>query len=104
MSNPEVKRSPLADQDLFDIWEFIADDDSEAADRVLDLIGNQFLILASNPGLGRPRKDIVANVLCFPLVKSAWRSSFLIFYRLSKEGIEIARVFEGHRDIKAEYL
>ncbi|MGK0237047.1 MAG: type II toxin-antitoxin system RelE/ParE family toxin [Verrucomicrobiia bacterium] len=104
MPSPEIRLSPLADQDLFSIWEFIADDDSEAADRVLDLIGNQFLLLARSPGLGRPRKELAANVLCFPVVKSAWRSSFLIYYRLADRGIEIVRVLEGHRDITSEYF
>ena len=53
---PEVRLSGLARQDLLEIWEFIASDNLDAADRVRDTIFRAFERIASMPELGpRPR-------------------------------------------------
>ena len=44
--------TPRAKKDLNDIWDYIANDNIEAADRVLDALEEAMLRLAKNPGAG----------------------------------------------------
>jgi plasmid stabilization system protein ParE len=44
--------SPGAAQDLNDIWEYIAEDNLDAADRFLGKLHDQILALAETPGTG----------------------------------------------------
>ncbi len=96
---PAVKLSKAAEQDLMDIWLFIAKDNPTAADSVLDFISAEFQALAETPTLGRVRNDLWPDALCFPIYESDWRMRYVAFYRRIPEGIEIARVIEGHRNI-----
>lgn len=43
---PTIKRTAQAEEDLIDIWLYIAHDDERAADRVLDDIEEKLLLLA----------------------------------------------------------
>lgn len=43
--------TPLADQDVSDIYDYIADDSIEAADRVLDALERTMLKLSKSPGI-----------------------------------------------------
>ena len=45
--------APCIEEELGEIWDFIAQDNPEAADRVLDAAELTFQLLADNPGLGR---------------------------------------------------
>src|ERR1035437_5914496 len=49
--------TPRAKQDVNDIWDYIANEDIEAADRVLDALDNAMIKLAKNPGIGLWRAD-----------------------------------------------
>lgn len=44
--------TPRANQDVNDIWDYIANDNIEAADRVLKALEEAMLRLAKNPGMG----------------------------------------------------
>ncbi len=44
--------TPRAKQDLNDIWNYIAEDSLEAADRVLDTLDKAIVKLAKNAGIG----------------------------------------------------
>jgi len=50
-----VRRTARAEDDLVDIWLYIAADNPDAADRLLEEIDRKCLLLAANPLLGRPR-------------------------------------------------
>ena len=47
---------PDAAQDLDDIWEYIAEDSQDAADRFLGKLYEQILKLAESPGVGHRGK------------------------------------------------
>ena len=49
--------TPRAKQDVNDIWDYIANEDIEAADRVLDALDNAMIKLAKNPGIGHWRDE-----------------------------------------------
>ncbi|MBD0327853.1 MAG: type II toxin-antitoxin system RelE/ParE family toxin [Pyrinomonadaceae bacterium] len=88
-----ILKKPLAEADLLDIWNFIANDSWEKADRLLEKIDNQLKILASNPGMGRKRDSLAPNLRSFPV------GNYLIFYLPINEGIEVIRILHGARDI-----
>lgn len=88
---PIVQRTEQADEDLMDIWAYIAQDNPRAADRLSDEIEGKFMLLAEQPYLGPARPDIASELRYFPV------GNYLILYREIAEGIEVARVIHGAR-------
>lgn len=89
--------SRQAREDLLEIWLYIAADNSEAADRVLDAIDKRCRALAEHPYMGRERTDIQAGLFSFPA------GNYLIFYTHTGDGIDIVRVLHAARDIQSEF-
>lgn len=88
--------SHLAEQDLQDIWSYVAGDSSpERADRLLDAIGDGFERLAELPRIGRRRPEFGTGV------RSVVVENYVIYYR--EEDLVIARVLHGNRDQKAAW-
>jgi plasmid stabilization system protein ParE len=88
--------SPAAELDLDQIWEYIAEDNIEAADRWIAKLFDAFESLAQAPGMGHKREDLTPfPVLFWPV------GAYLIIYRLQAEGIELVAVTQGARDIPA---
>jgi toxin ParE1/3/4 len=92
---PQVLKRPLAEADLDDIWWYIAQDNPDAADRLLDKIEEQCLALAQFPKMGTTRDELVPALRSFPI------GNYLIFYLSVDDGIEVVRVLPGMRDIDA---
>ncbi len=83
-----------AESDLDSIWEYIARDSMDAADRWIAKLFEAFEVLAANPAMGHKREDLTSlPVLFWPL------GSYLILYRRQPERIEIVAVTQGARDI-----
>ncbi len=53
---------PLAEADIYEIWDYIADDSITAADRWVDELDEKFKLWATQPKMGRPR--VSRHVLC----------------------------------------
>lgn len=70
-----IKRTAQAEEDLIEIWVYIAQDNPAAADRLLDDIDAKCLLLARNPRLGTIRPDIAPELRYFP-VGATW--SFIV--------------------------
>ena len=87
-----VKRTPRAEQDLEDIWFFVAQDNPDAADRLLDRIEQSTKLLADNPHIGPARPDVAPELHYHPV------GNYLLLYRIIKNGIEVVRVVHGARD------
>ena len=86
--------SAEAQNDLFAIWQHIAEDCVELADRIDGEFHDLFESLGRMPGQGHVRKDITRRpVLFFPLY------SFIIIYQPSVTPIRILAVFRGRRDV-----
>ena len=88
-----VHRSNLAEGDLVEIWLFIAKDSPDAADRFLDLLAQKCELLAESPEMGRRRNELSPGLRSFPVGR------YVIFYRSTEEGIEVARVLSAYRDL-----
>lgn len=85
-----------AEDDLDQIWEFIARDNPQNADRFVDLIYDFCNdTLATQPMMGLSRSVIEPELRSF-----AFRN-YIIFYRPIEDGVEIFHVYESHRDIDA---
>lgn len=83
-------------RDLDAIWEYIADDSLDAADRWIAKLFAAFEALARTPGMGHRREDLTSyNVLFWPV------GSYLVVYRAERRPIEIVAVTQGSRDIPA---
>jgi toxin ParE1/3/4 len=86
-------RTRRAEEDLIEIWTFIAADDAYAADRLLDRIDAACALLAENPALGLARPDLRPDFRYYPLGR------YLILYRIAGASVEIVRVVHGARDL-----
>jgi plasmid stabilization system protein ParE len=88
--------TPRAKRDLNDIWEYIAEDNIEAADRVLDVLQAAMAKLAKNPGIGHWREEAADRRHRFFLVYS-----YVIVYRHETKRLQVIRVLHGARDLPA---
>jgi len=83
-----------AELDLDEIWEYIAHDNINAADRWIGKLFDAFEAIARNPGIGHKRQDLTDYpVLFWPV------GAYLILYRVQSEQVEIVAVTQGARDI-----
>jgi toxin ParE1/3/4 len=57
-----IVRAARAEEDLIDIWTYIAMDNDRAADRVFDELERKPALLAHNPNIGREPFDAAAGV------------------------------------------
>jgi len=57
--------SPDADQDLTDIWDYIAADSIDAADRWIEKLFDAFESLAQHPSLGTSGRTSHRTRFCF---------------------------------------
>ncbi len=94
---PRVTRRPLAEADIFEIWDYIADDSLAAADRWVDRLDEQFRLLAAQPMMGRARDELAPGVRSFPFGR------YVVFYVPLDGGIDVVRVLHGARDIDAVF-
>jgi toxin ParE1/3/4 len=88
-----IRRTPRADQDLEEIWFFVAQDDPVAADRWLDTLEDKLGLLANSPLMGPTRPDIAPELRYHPV------GNYLLLYRIVSGGIEVVRVVHGARDL-----
>ena len=88
-----LRRTARAEQDLFDIWLGVAQDDLAAADRVIDRLEAATDLLADNPRMGPARPDIAAELRYFPVQR------WLILYRVTDDAVEVVRYVHGARDL-----
>lgn len=91
----DFRFSPEAFRDIDEIWEYIAEDNLDAADRVRDEIFTACQRLAEMPGMGHLREDLADEPLRFWPVYS-----YLIIYRPESKPLEVVRVLHGARDVK----
>jgi toxin ParE1/3/4 len=86
-------RTARAEEDLIEIWNYIAPDNLAAADRVLDRIETVCERLAENPRMGPARPDLAQGLRYFV------SGSYLVIYREAPGGVEIVRVVHGARHL-----
>ena len=86
---------PEAYTDLSEIWEFIAEDDVDAADRVIGEIFESIRALVPFPHQGHMHPDLTARPLRFQIVRD-----FLIAYAPDEKPLLVIAVLHGRRSPK----
>jgi toxin ParE1/3/4 len=89
-----VVKRPLAELDLWEIWDYIADDSLDRADDFLDRVDEKLQSLARTPGMGRRREELLPGLQSFPV------GNYVVFYRAIEDGIDVIRILHGSRDIE----
>jgi plasmid stabilization system protein ParE len=90
----EYVLSTGAELDLDEIWEYIAQDNIDSADRWIGKLFDAFEAIARNPGIGHTRRDLTEFPVQFWPV-----GAYLIIYRNQSNTIEIVAVTHGARDV-----
>lgn len=88
-----IRRTAQARKDVLEIWLYVAERSPSATDRVLDAIERLFRMLSLHPLIGRERPELSAGVRSFIVI------SWVVFYRVSPDAIEVVRVLHGARDL-----
>ena len=88
--------SALAEQDLDEIWSYVAEHASPTIDRLIDAIIDRFELLAEQPRMGRLRLEFGAGVRSFTV------ENHVVYYRHDGD-VLIARVLHGRRDQAAAW-
>jgi len=82
-----------ARREVLNIWQRIAEDNEQAADRFIDLLIHSFTVLGDNPRAGRRRDDLRRGYRSFPVGE--------YLYRITEPGVCIMHLVHARRDIEA---
>lgn len=85
-----------ARSDLREIARYFSKINPAYGGRIIDAIREQCRQLGVFPRMGRPREELAPDLRSFPV------RPYLIFYRETANGIVVARVIDGRRDIQPE--
>lgn len=91
-----ILRTAQAENDLIEIWSYIAVHDMTAADALLDRIEARWRLLAMQPRSGAPRDDLATGL------RHVVIGNYLTFYRIEGDDVVILRVLHGSRDIGSD--
>jgi plasmid stabilization system protein ParE len=93
----EYRFTPQALRDLFDIWDFIAGDNPEAADRVEAVVFRAWQLAADSPFAGTVRADLTSLPVRFWVVQPY--VNYLVVYRPEEKPLQIIRILHGARNL-----
>lgn len=94
---PNIYKRPLAQEDLTEIWEYIAEDGANRADAFIDRVDAKLRALAVQPMMGRARDELAAGLRSFPIGR------YVVFYEVVMDGIALVRVLHSARDIDPQF-
>lgn len=92
-----VTRRPLAEADILEIWDYIAEDSLAEADRWMDRLDEKLGLWATQPMMGRSRDELA------PGLRSLAFGRYVVFFEPLPDGIDVVRVLHGSRDIDATF-
>lgn len=86
-----IIRTRQARSDVLDIWEYIAADNTAAADKLLLRLDEVVRLLAEQPELGSRQDKYRVGLRCMPV------GNYLIFYDQVPDAIRVLRILHGAR-------
>ena len=92
----EIRHTTQARRDLREIWHYIDESDSGAADRQLRRIAEKIVQISQVPEMGRPRPELGEGLRSFVTGR------YLIFYQLEPAILRVVRIMHTARDISAD--
>lgn len=84
-----VVHSPAAEDDLLEIWVGLTTINVSAAERLLDDLHAATQLLATQPMIGKARREFGAGIRSFPV------RDYVLVYRPIPGGVELVRVVHG---------
>jgi plasmid stabilization system protein ParE len=91
-----LRYADSAENDLLDAWLYVAADNPEAADRIVEAIDREARLLLAHPGMGRERPELAAGLRSWPTT-----TRYILFYFCDTTGLTIARILHHARDVAA---
>lgn len=89
----------VAEEDLAEAYLYIGADSPEAAERLLDAVGDAVTLLLENPQAGSPREFRSPRAQGLRAWAPRGFPNHLIFYRVNGDDIEVVRFLHGARDL-----
>lgn len=90
--------SDISIKDLDDICEYLAPQNSKAASQLFDAIRKKCKLVANFPNMGKSYSRLAPNLRGFVV------DDYIVFYYPREDGIDIARVVSGYRDLESLFL
>ena len=82
--------------DLLEAWLFIAEDNLNAADQMLETINENISMLAQRPLLGRERPELHEGLRSW-----ATKTPYILYYAPEPDDLTLIRVLHHARDIQS---
>jgi toxin ParE1/3/4 len=98
---PKLILSEYVEPELDSIWEYMAIDNMDAADRFIEAVYGTFQELARMPGMGRKRDSLQARLRELRSIRVKGFENYLIFYGPIADGIEVFHILHGSRDLES---
>ena len=86
--------STEAIQDLDQICQYIAQNDQPAASKIFDAIRKKARLLSQFPNMGKAYSQLAPDLRGAPI------EDYIIFYYPRADGLDIARIVRGYRDLE----
>ena len=96
-----ITETPQARRDLIELADYIARESLGAAERFLDAAQAALQLLASTPELGTLCEFRSPEALGIRMWSIHGFDSYVVFYRLVNDGVDVVRVIHGARDMEA---
>ncbi len=93
-----VSRRPQAEDDVLDIWSYIAEDSVVDADRWVDRLDERLMLWATQPTMGRVRDELSPGLRSLPFGR------YVVFFLPLPDGIDVIRVLHSSRDLDEHFL
>ena len=88
-----VEKTIEARRDAHNVWLYIADDNMDAADALLEEFNRVLKILSTQPHMGEARPQLGKFVRIFPV------GAYLLIYEPIESGISLIRILHGARHL-----
>lgn len=92
-----ITRRPLAEADILEIWDYIAEDSMVEADRWVDKLDEKLLLWATQPTMGRNRDALAPGLRSFAFGR------YVVFFLPLPDGMDVVRVLHSSRDVDASF-
>lgn len=90
----QIVYSQTSKDDLLEIWAGLAACNVSAAERLMDDLEAATQLLATQPLIGKARREFGAGIRSFPV------RDYVLVYRPIPGGVELVRVVHGARDLE----
>ena len=92
-----VIRRPLAELDILEVWDYIAEDSVTEADLWIDRLDEKLLLWATQPMMGRSRDELATGLRSFAFGR------YVVFFLPISDGLDVVRVLHASRDINEHF-